>query len=1007
MFTYLTRFLQLNLIAILFMTGLSLAQNLDSPPYGISVEKWEQMHSKAEINHKTKVQQNSVVGSFNFINGGFESGDLSGWLNNDLDFAFFPLQAGPAGINVWEPFFTSDPTEGTYTLLHGWDGSGPDTIQLAQDITLSSTALSLEFDYRAAWDLQSFGATLDRQFMVKVEPSGGGSSLQTDTVLTAVFGTMNNDTGILHASIDLSAYAGSSIRISFDWTVPEFNSGPAFFQLDDAYIKNTGPQINVVSSVDFGLFEVGTSVPSKTITLRSVGTEDLTISGISDPLLPFSLSNLPSLPVVISPGGSETFEISFSTINPGDFNTSTLIASNDPNNPSFEISLTGEAIIVNPALSDIIYGSTGNQDGGRLLTIDINTGAGTLIGATGLGQVPGLAINSNGIIYGMSDDPDADLYKIDAETGAAVFIGSTGSNFMPAIAFDGNDILYGLGLDPNTFEFQLFTIDTNTGVPTIVGPAPGDWRGMAFDPTDGTIWASTAGQEIYVINPNTGTPKLVGLTGLNGGVPDIDFDDAGNLYGAVGGGGSGNNNFISINKISGEGTIIGSIGFTSVSGLAARHQPLTGPQIGIFPFNISYVNTEVGSSSSPVTVTIRSVGSENLSVTNISDPGLPFVITNLPSFPFIIQPGESVTLEVVFSPTNPINYSSDITIASNDPDNPSKVVSISGNGVAVNPALPGICYASTGFNDGGRLLTIDINTGAGTIVGPTGMGTVPGLAINKSGIIYATGEPDFSLYKIDALSGSSVFIASTNAFWIPAIAFDGDDILYGLGTDYTTNGFALYKIDTTTGELTLVGETANFELRGMAFNPTDGTLWASTSSSEIYVIDTRTALPTLIGVTGFNAGVPDIFFDAIGNLFGSVGGGTGVNNLISINKTTGAGTLIGSIGFVSVSGLALTGTPVSVDGNNTTLPLVYDLSQNYPNPFNPTTSIKFQIPAKSYVTLKVYGVLGNEVKTLLNEEKEAGSYNVKLNAEDLSSGVYFYRLEAGDFVQTRKMILLK
>ena len=1006
MCTYITRFLQLNLIAILFMSGLLFAQNLDSPPYGISIEKWEQMHTKAEIHNKTIVRQSSITGSFN--NGGFESGNLSGWITNDFDFGFFPLQAGPAGINVWEPFFTSEPTEGTYAVLHGWDGPGPDTIQLAQDITLTSTAISLEFDYRAAWDLQSFGATLDRQFMVKVEPSGGGSPLQIDTVLTAVVGTINNDTGAKHISIDLSAYANSSIRISFDWTVPESNSGPAFFQLDDVYIKNTGPQINVVSSVDFGLFEVGSFVPSKTITIRSVGTEDLNITTISDPGLPFSLSNLPSLPVVIAPGGSETFEVSFSTLNPGDFNTSMIITSNDPNDPSFEISLTGEAIIVNPALSDVVYASTGNQDGGRLLTIDINTGAGTLIGTTGMGQVPGLAINSNGFIYGISDNPDADFYKIDAVTGSAVFVGSTELGFMPAIAFDGNDVLYGIGLDFNTGLFSLYTIDTNTGVPTIIGTSDGgNWRGMAFDPTDGTIWASTAYEEIYIINPETGESSLIGTTGLELGVPDIFFDANGNLYGAIGGGGGGSNSLISIDKTNGAGTIIGPIGFSSVSGLAIRQQPISGSQIGIFPRSRTFSNTEIGTSSSPLTVTIRSIGSENLSVTNISDPELPFVLTNLPSFPIVIQPGESVTLEVVFSPTNPGDFNSTIVVTSDDPDNPRKEVALSGNGVAVNPALPGVCYASTGFNDGGRLLTIDINTGVGTLVGPTGIGAVPGLAINKSGIIYATGEPDFSLYKIDALTGSSVFAASTNLFWIPAIAFNGDDILYGLGTDYTTNGFALYTINTSNGELTLVGETGIYDLRGMAFNPADGTLWASTSTSEIYIIDSGSATPTLIGTTGFSAGVPDIFFDAIGNLYGSVGGGAGTNNLISINKTTGAGTVIGPIGFVSVSGLALTGSPVSVDDNTTTLPLVYDLSQNYPNPFNPTTSIKFQIPTKSYVTLKVFGVLGNEVKTLLNEEKEAGNYNVKLNAEDLSSGVYFYRLEAGDFVQTRKMILLK
>jgi len=88
-------------------------------------------------------------------------------------------------------------------------------------------------------------------------------------------------------------------------------------------------------------------------------------------------------------------------------------------------------------------------------------------------------------------------------------------------------------------------------------------------------------------------------------------------------------------------------------------------------------------------------------------------------------------------------------------------------------------------------------------------------------------------------------------------------------------------------------------------------------------------------------------------------------------------------------------------------PTEFELTQNYPNPFNPTTTIKYQIPELSFVTVKVYDVLGNEVAILANEEKPIGSYEVDFNASALSSGVYFYRLQAGSFVETKKMILLK
>jgi len=83
------------------------------------------------------------------------------------------------------------------------------------------------------------------------------------------------------------------------------------------------------------------------------------------------------------------------------------------------------------------------------------------------------------------------------------------------------------------------------------------------------------------------------------------------------------------------------------------------------------------------------------------------------------------------------------------------------------------------------------------------------------------------------------------------------------------------------------------------------------------------------------------------------------------------------------------------------------LDQNYPNPFNPTTQIKFSIPSSNVVTLKVYSLLGEEVRTLINEEMSSGTYEFNFNASDLSSGLYFYTLTSGEFVSTKKMMLLK
>jgi hypothetical protein len=99
------------------------------------------------------------------------------------------------------------------------------------------------------------------------------------------------------------------------------------------------------------------------------------------------------------------------------------------------------------------------------------------------------------------------------------------------------------------------------------------------------------------------------------------------------------------------------------------------------------------------------------------------------------------------------------------------------------------------------------------------------------------------------------------------------------------------------------------------------------------------------------------------------------------------------------------------------IPLEFALMQNYPNPFNPSTVISYQLPVSSDVTLKVYDVLGNEVATLVDEEKPAGNYEVEFsakggsasggNAYNLASGIYFYKLQAGNFIETKKMLLMK
>lgn len=102
-----------------------------------------------------------------------------------------------------------------------------------------------------------------------------------------------------------------------------------------------------------------------------------------------------------------------------------------------------------------------------------------------------------------------------------------------------------------------------------------------------------------------------------------------------------------------------------------------------------------------------------------------------------------------------------------------------------------------------------------------------------------------------------------------------------------------------------------------------------------------------------------------------------------------------------------TETNLNNENIDNSIPKQFDLSQNFPNPFNPTTTIKYTLPKNGLVTIKIYDITGREIKTLVNEIKQTGKYSIDFNGSELASGVYFYRLQSGDFVMTKRMVLIK
>lgn len=124
----------------------------------------------------------------------------------------------------------------------------------------------------------------------------------------------------------------------------------------------------------------------------------------------------------------------------------------------------------------------------------------------------------------------------------------------------------------------------------------------------------------------------------------------------------------------------------------------------------------------------------------------------------------------------------------------------------------------------------------------------------------------------------------------------------------------------------------------------------------------------------------------------------------SVTIGTGADLCAGSI---EGSG-TFCGNPTGIESDDyNNLPTEFALGQNYPNPFNPTTKISWQLPVGSHQTLKVYDILGNEVVTLVNEYREAGRYEVEFNASGMASGIFMYKLQAGSFIETKKMTIIK
>ncbi|MBM2842037.1 MAG: hypothetical protein HW412_2565 [Bacteroidetes bacterium] len=286
-------------------------------------------------------------------------------------------------------------------------------------------------------------------------------------------------------------------------------------------------------------------------------------------------------------------------------------------------------------------------------------------------------------------------------------------------------------------------------------------------------------------------------------------------------------------------------------------------------------------------------------------------------------------------------------------------------------------YIFAGTNVGGFRST---NNGANwTLTGPTAQ--VYSFAINS------IGPPPFTGHIFAGTEGSGVFRSTDSGanwtavnngltrWYVPALAINSSGHIFG----GTTAGPDAGVVRSTNNGENWTPILNGFHIAALAVN-SPGHIFAGTPGAGVLLSTDNGA-----SWDSVNSGLSDLSVWALTiNSSGYIFAGTGGSGVFrSVQSTTSVQDLSGR------------------------LPTSYVLEQNYPNPFNPTTTISFSLPSQSFVSLKVFNALGEEVSVLLSEVLSAGTYTQHWNPEGLSTDVYFYRLQAGNFVETKKLLLLR
>jgi len=585
------------------------------------------------------------------------------------------------------------------------------------------------------------------------------------------------------------------------------------------------------------------------------------------------------------------------------------------------------------------------------------------------------------------------LYRIDTATGVGTLVanvtGTVGTEGWTELAYDKTTSTW-YGASGAATSSTLYTINVTTGAATVVGTInTGLVITIAFHPVTNVLYGvDIVTDNLLTINKTTGAGTNIGLMGFNGNFgAGSSFDETGVYYFACIDAGAGNaRNFYTMNLTSGTATLVGA--FTPAAQVSSMGLVQT-PAINyaLNPFNLltptagARVVTVAGSST-PVVITWDTSASGATYKWIFGNPTVPPRRLTIPSS------SNSITttlgaLDAILAANGFTNNGS----ATDSAVGQWNVYAYKGTGAPGPDSLisaNGPRAITLKRQDGGVLSPLNQDFVDPTFPPPfwslaNGGGTTQYWTRDVNGG-YQTGVGSAKYDFWSAGTATPLQTLTSNQF--PAVASPNNYLRFNYAQAYYLNGAAVApdsciietSIDNGTTWTRLIGMGASQTLTS-GVNSLPGmstiasqTLWtpliASNWGTKVFAMPVGTNKVRFVAKSGFG------------------------NNLYIDRITSGI--------ITGIQSNVITLTPDK-----------FELSQNYPNPFNPVTQINFSIKNQSLVSLKVYDMLGKEVAQLVNEVKTAGIYNVNFDATNLSSGVYFYKIEAGEFSDIKRMMLIK